>query len=177
MGRSLDHSPVLTDGRVVLRVAEDRDRRAIEAGVRDPDVIRWIGPQPARAEEVLERDRERWANGEPTFVICEPDGSCVGKVWIGFREGDTSIGYVGYWLLPAARGRGLATSAVRLVSAWARDDLGIANLRITTAPDNPRSHRVAERSGFGRSSASPDEVVYELERSARNRPGVSANGG
>lgn len=159
--------PDLSDGRVVLRAAEARDVLAIDAGIRDPDVIRWIGSQPSSAEEVLSRDRERWRHGEPALVICEPDGSCVGKVWVGFRGGDRSTGYVGYWLLPAGRGRGLAASAVRLISSWARRELGVANLRITTEPGNAASQRVAERSGFRRISASPDEVVFALERPSR----------
>ena len=168
MTRASRRLPVLSDHRVVLRAAEAGDLPAIDAGIHDPDVLRWIGPQPSMPEEVLARDRERWAHGEPTLVICEPDGSCVGKVWVGFRGGDTSTGYVGYWLLPAGRGRGLATSAVRLISSWARRELGIADLRITTEPDNAASLRVAERSGFRRISASPDEIVLSLEWPSRS---------
>jgi RimJ/RimL family protein N-acetyltransferase len=164
--------PVLTDGCVLLRAAEPRDLPAIEVGIHDPDVIRWIGPQPSSARDVLVKDEEWWARGSPTLVICEPDGTCVGKVWLTVLETDASTGYVGYWLLPVGRGRGLATSAVRLISTWAMRELGVTNLRLRTAPENLRSQRVAERSGFRRVSppaedplAGPDgpQLVYALE--------------
>ena len=156
--------PVLTDGRVLLRGTEDRDLPAIEAGIHDPDVVRWIGPPEPSARHVIVRNEARWADGSPTLSICELDGTCVGLVWLGLRETDRSAGYVGYWLLPAARGRGLATSAVRLISTWAIDELGIANLRLTTAPSNVRSQRVAERSGFRRLSQPADAPLDERER-------------
>ena len=140
--------PTLTDGRVLLRAAEPRDVPAIDAGMHDPDVVRWIGPPERTAEEVLTQNEERWARGSPTLSICELDGTCVGKIWVRVNEQDTSTAFIGYWLLPVGRGRGLATSAVRLLSAWAIRELGITTLRLHTASDNERSQRVAERSGF-----------------------------
>lgn len=159
MTRSHVPLPTLSDGRVLLRAAEPRDVPAIDAGIHDPDVIRWIGPPEGSAQDVLVQNEERWAHGSPTLSICELDGTCVGKVWMEIRETDTSTGFVGYWLLPVGRGRGLATSAVRLLSTWAMRELGVTNVRLTTAPDNERSHRVAERSGFRRLSSAADESV------------------
>ena len=144
---------------MLLRAAELRDLPAIDAGIHDPDVIRWIGPPEGSAHDVLVQNEDRWAHGSPTLSICELDGTCVGKVWMNIRETDRSTGFVGYWLLPAGRGRGLATSAVRLLSTWAVRELGVRNLRLVTAPDNERSQRVAERSGFRRASPDADESL------------------
>jgi RimJ/RimL family protein N-acetyltransferase len=164
--------PALSDGRVLLRAAEPRDLPAIDAGIHDPDVIRWIGPPEGSAHDVLVQNEERWAHGSPTLSICELDGTCVGKVWLGVSETDRSTGSIGYWLLPVGRGRGLATSAVRLLSTWAVRELGITHLRLRTASDNKRSQRVAERSGFRRVGTADDEsldgpdsrdVVYALD--------------
>jgi len=164
--------PPLTDGRVVLRVSESRDLPAIEAGIHDPDVIRWIGPTQGSATDVIAMNRERWASGSPTLSICERDSTCIGLVWINVPEADQATGWVGYWLLPRARGRGLATRAVRLVSSWALREMGVTNLRLTTEPENGRSRRVAERSGFLHTGMLHhqatidgrliDQVVYEL---------------
>jgi [ribosomal protein S5]-alanine N-acetyltransferase len=164
--------PPLTDGSVTLRASEPRDLPAIEAGIHDPDVIHWIGQPEGSAIDVLTLNRQRWASGSPTLSICERDGNCVGLVWVNVREADHTTGSVGYWLLPSARGRGLATRAVRLLSRWAAHHLGVTDLRLTTEPENERSRRVAERSGFRktdvlRRSASIDgrlidQVVYEL---------------
>lgn len=164
--------PALSDGRVLLRAAEPRDLPAIDAGIHDPDVIRWIGPPEGSAHDVLVQNDERWARGSPTLSICELDGTCVGKVWLSVSETDRSTGSIGYWLLPVGRGRGLATSAVRLLASWAVRELGITNLSLRTALDNERSQRVAERSGFRRVSPAADDspegpdtgqVLYALD--------------
>ena len=47
-------------------------------------------------------------------------------------------------------GHGAATIAVRLVSGWAFDELGIKRLSLITVPENLASQRVAERAGFTR---------------------------
>ena len=65
----------------------------------------------------------------------------------------------------------MASAAVRLITAWAIEELGFTTLRLTTAPDNERSQRVAERSGFRRripKKGEPDgpdagQVVFERE--------------
>jgi RimJ/RimL family protein N-acetyltransferase len=164
----------LTDGRVLLRATELRDLDAIDRGMHDPEVVRWIGP-PWPIAEVLPRHEALRRSGAPTFAICELDDSCVGLVWLNLRDADPATRSVGYWLLPGARGRGLATSAVRLISRWAFDELDVSSVRLTTAPENDASQRVAERSGFRRLGSGSEvaverrergQVVFELTRAA-----------
>lgn len=73
---------------------------------------------------------------------------CVGHVFVNLS--DAGRGSVGYWLLPEARGKGLATRAVQLVGLWALRDLALARLALLTEPSNLWSQRLAERSGFQR---------------------------
>jgi RimJ/RimL family protein N-acetyltransferase len=140
----------LTDGVVTLRSPDERDLDAIANGIEDSDVVRWIGPPEGSARETLELNRRRWAAGSPTFAICEADGLCVGHIWANRHADEPAVAAIGYWLLPAARGRGLATSAVRLLSDWLIAERGTTTLRIFTDPANVASQRVAERSGFSR---------------------------
>jgi RimJ/RimL family protein N-acetyltransferase len=140
--------PPLSDGVVTLRPAYARDLPSIEVGIRDPDVVRWLGRNDAPASEILALNERRWAEGSPTLVICEADRALRGLVWVNAGAKDPSFGYIGYFLLPEARGRGLATRAVRLISRWAIDDLGFVRLRRLTEPANERSQRVALRAGF-----------------------------
>jgi RimJ/RimL family protein N-acetyltransferase len=140
----------LSDGIVTLRPPDERDLQAIERGINDPDVVRWIGPPPGTAREVLELNRARWLDlTGPTFAVCDGD-ACIGHVWVNVSG---ERGAIGYFLLPEARGRGLASRAVRLVADWALKDLRLATLEIVAEPANTASRRVAERSGF-RSSGS-----------------------
>jgi RimJ/RimL family protein N-acetyltransferase len=155
--------PTLSDGRVLLRATEPRDLAGIDAGIHDPEVMRWIGPPEGAAQDVLVQNEERWAQGSPTLSICEPDGTFVGKIWLSVSETDRSSASIGYWLLPAGRGRRLATRAVRLLSTWAVHEHGISNLRLRTAADNERSQRVAERSGFRRVGTVGSDLIYEFD--------------
>jgi RimJ/RimL family protein N-acetyltransferase len=141
--------PPLSDGVVTLRPPDERDLAAIERGIADPDVIRSFGRPALAADEVLERNRQRWEGGTgATFAICERRDECLGHVFVNLAATRRGNAGVGYWLLPEARGRGLATRAVRLVSLWALGDLGLARLGLYAEPWNRASHRVAERSGF-----------------------------
>jgi RimJ/RimL family protein N-acetyltransferase len=57
---------------------------------------------------------------------------------------------VSYWLAREARGRGVATRAVRILTNWAFATLGLYELRLWAHVDNVGSRTVAERSGFVR---------------------------
>jgi ribosomal-protein-alanine N-acetyltransferase len=141
--------PPLTDGVVTLRPPDERDLSAIEQGIADPEVVRRIGPSEHSARQTLELNRSRWTEGTgATFSICDPKDDCVGHVWVNLAG--SRRGSLGYWLLPAARGKGLATRSVRLISRWALRELELSRLSLHTEPSNERSQRVAERSGFVR---------------------------
>jgi RimJ/RimL family protein N-acetyltransferase len=141
--------PPLKDEGITLRPPEEQDLAAIERGIRDPDVVRSFGYPTLSAEELLELNRRRWDDGQAaTFAICDAAGACVGHVFLNLADADR--GSIGYWLLPEARGKGLASRAVRLVSRWALRDLRLARLGLTTEPSNRDSLRVAERCGFQR---------------------------
>jgi RimJ/RimL family protein N-acetyltransferase len=70
----------------------------------------------------------------------------VGFGWIG----DQRNGEVGYWMRRDARGRGLTTRALNLISRWALDVLGCARLQLRADLLNLPSQRVAEKAGFTR---------------------------
>jgi RimJ/RimL family protein N-acetyltransferase len=135
-------------------VPGEQDLPAIERRNVDPDIVRWFGPAEQSARELFELNRTRWTQGiGATFSVCDPNHSnhaCVGHVWVQLDPADSDRGGVGYWLLPEARGKGLATRSVRLVSRWALEELGMARLAVTTETSNDRSQQVAKRSGFTR---------------------------
>ncbi len=105
-------------------------------------------------------------------AFIEPSSSVSGnasRTGAGYRSAslmriDTALGFIGlrlenrasgrasfgYWVVPAARGRDVATAAARLVSPWAFATLGVARLEIVVDPSNMASVRVAEQAGFRR---------------------------
>jgi RimJ/RimL family protein N-acetyltransferase len=88
------------------------------------------------------------------------DGALAGRV--GFRVVDLAEGYaeVAHWVLPAARGRGVATRAVAVLTGWAFG-LGLHRLEKRHAAANAASCRVADRSGSPLEGTRYSSVLHE----------------
>jgi [ribosomal protein S5]-alanine N-acetyltransferase len=72
------------------------------------------------------------------------------SAWFDLRLYDDAVAEVGYWVKAEARGRGVATEAVRLISRWAPGQLGMARVQLGTHPENVASEKVAIKAGFKR---------------------------
>ncbi len=153
--RSIDF-PVegLGDGVVRLRVMVEADLPAIAAACRDPDIPRWTRVP----EDYREADARSWFQQEAAersrgqqlgLVVVDLDGDrllgSVGIVHPNWAEGRCELGY---WVAREARGRGIATRAVRLLTTWIFDSLPIDRVEICAEPRNTASRRVAEQAGF-----------------------------
>jgi RimJ/RimL family protein N-acetyltransferase len=77
------------------------------------------------------------------------DGQVVGSVGMTVSESEQT-GTIGYWCVPAHRGRGVVTRAVGLLCRYAFDELHLERLQLVADPDNQASQRVAEKAGFTR---------------------------
>ena len=147
--------PPLRDGDLLLRPSTERDAAAIREVYSEPDIRCWMGwddqiPDEAEARANIERAAVAWRD-ETWAVFRIVDAATDGVVGgVNVRFGEFRIGEVSYFLRASARGRGLATRAVRLVSRWAFDELGIERLELRVHPENDASRRVAERAGFQR---------------------------
>jgi RimJ/RimL family protein N-acetyltransferase len=72
----------------------------------------------------------------------------LGSVSLVHLNWDACTAEIGYWLLPEARGRGLAKRSVRLVTTWAFDVVGLAELRAEVFDGNDASWQVLMANGF-----------------------------
>ena len=61
---------------------------------------------------------------------------------------ESAANFVGYWLAPQARGRGVVTRAVARLGSHAFTRLDIHRLEIRAVAQNLPSRAVAERSGY-----------------------------
>lgn len=67
---------------------------------------------------------------------------------------------VGYGVVPSARGRGVATEALRMMLAIA-EDAGVRSVVGRTSDDNLASQRVMEAAGMARTGRDPDFLHFE----------------
>jgi ribosomal-protein-alanine N-acetyltransferase len=147
--------PPLGDGPVALRPWENADLDAMVAICSDPDVARFTRvPDPyseADARAWMDAQPARLAEGDGvTFAIVAGGGAPVGSVGLRIDPSDRDIAEAGYMVARAARGRGVATTALRLAARWTLRDLGVARVQLSTHVENAASQRVAERAGFRR---------------------------
>ena len=131
----------------------------IVEGCTDPETVRWLGqlPQPYTAKdavEFIETVTERHAAGTAViWAVADPvTDDLVGTANLfDIRRGRDAE--TGYWVHPAARGRGVATEATRLMLRHAfvpveDGGLGLQRVRAIAAEGNAASRRVLERAGL-----------------------------
>ena len=148
-------SPPLTDGAIVLRPWVAGDLEALVEICDDPDVARFTPlPSPytiADGRTWLGADLGRMQAGEElSLAIHEPGAGPIGSIGARVDADDRDVVELGYVVTRAARGRGVATAAVRLLADWVLREWCPARMQLTTSVDNPASQRVAERAGFRR---------------------------
>jgi RimJ/RimL family protein N-acetyltransferase len=144
--------------RVVLRPYRPGDGAALFAAIdanRD-DLKTWMSwidnhKSVDDSEAYARKMAGRWVTREALIVaIWNENGEyCGGTGFHGFNWRVPSF-ELGYFLHPAARGRGYATEAVNLLTAWARKDLHARRVWASCDSANAASWKVLERCGFRR---------------------------
>ncbi|WKD36724.1 GNAT family N-acetyltransferase [Streptomyces xanthophaeus] len=135
-----------------LRPWHADDAAALYAAGQDEAVRLWNRlpvNSPEEARQRIERMHRRWqAERAAIWAVARPGGEAMGL--IGWNDVDLQGGSaeIVYWLLPAARGGGIAAEATRRVGRWALDDLGLHRLRLCHSVANPASCRVADKAGY-----------------------------
>ncbi|WP_235854568.1 GNAT family N-acetyltransferase [Nonomuraea aridisoli] len=146
-----------SDAPVVLRAfqAPDLRRQASWPVVTLQDAVGWISS---------------WPGAGHAFAVTA-EGRVVGNVAVSGID-DQGNGWVSYWVVPEARGRGIAVAATRLLARWAFDERGLLRLELRHRTDNPASCRVATKAGFRPQGVEhgrlgDEGVPYAVERHAR----------
>ena len=141
--------------RLVLRpFTEDDADRVVEA-CSDSRTRHWLVslPRPyghADALSYLEHTRElaARATGLVWCIADADDDRCLGSIGLEGLSSYAPRAEIGYWAHPQARGRGVVTEAVRLVSGYARSAGLAASIVIRSAEGNQASRHVAEAAGY-----------------------------
>jgi RimJ/RimL family protein N-acetyltransferase len=146
----------LRDGDLVVRPWAEDDVPALVEACNDPEIPRWI---PVIPSPYTEEDARAFIGGhslsEPGYTVPEHSfaitlqGTLAGAIGLSLN----SFGYrgrIGYWVAAPARGSGVCTRALRLVSRWGLEELGLQRLELITDPDNVASQRCAETVGYRR---------------------------
>ena len=140
---------------ITIREAIDEDAQAIFEAIdrnRD-DLRRWLpfvdGLKTVADEQqflhpILATPYEK---REPVFVLKHGTELC-GLIGFHFTDSANHRTEIGYWLLPAYRGKGIVTHAVRFLCRWAFQERGMNRIQIRCAVGNQPSNAIPRRLGF-----------------------------
>jgi RimJ/RimL family protein N-acetyltransferase len=159
----------LSDGSVRLRLLAEADLPALVAACQDPEIARWTHvPDPYTEADARDwsrlQDRLRREGSELHLLVVDAGTDrLLGAIGLTVDRAD-GRGVLGYWVASEARSRGVATRAVRLLSAWALEELDLGRVQINVEPDNEASQRVAEAAGFTREGVLRSYAVIKGRR-------------
>lgn len=142
--------PTLTRDGLALRPWAAPDAPVLVDAYADASIQRWHVRAMAYDEAQLwiSSRAARWRGEIGADWAVSRDGAVVGRV--GLRTLDLAEGYgeVAYWVLPEARGAGIATAAVSALAEWALHSVGLHRLELRHSVDNEASCRVAAKASF-----------------------------
>lgn len=145
----------LADDHVRLRAFVPADAPAVYAACRDPKIRRFTSFPEAQDESEtrawIETQPSRRERGEGIDFGIVPAGELgvVGAVGLTAPAFEHRRAEIGYWIATGARRRGIATAAVRLLSAWALGPpLSLVRLSLPADVENTASRRTAESAGY-----------------------------
>lgn len=166
-----------------LRPFRVEDAPAVRDACRDAETQRWLTTLPRPYElhhaqyYTAMNSVDGWSTGPRSVAVTDAaSGRLLASIGLVNRWESDARAEIGYWVTPAARGRGVASRATLAVAAWSFATLGVRRLELLTDTANVASQRVAEKAGFTREgllrefmAARPDEsspVDQQLRRDA-----------
>jgi RimJ/RimL family protein N-acetyltransferase len=146
---------VLRTDRLVLRPLRESDAPDVVAGASDPVTQQWLPlPRPYtldHARAFINRLAPGLhAIGHGVVRAIEHEGRFAGVIDLKRTDWIARVTEMGYWAMPAARGRGVMTEATVALSRWAIQEAGFERVELRIAPENTASNRVAVKAGFTR---------------------------
>mgnify|MGYP003624690590 CR=1 FL=1 len=161
-------APIITTERLILRAPVRGDLPAYTAFYAESDVTvggyRGNRSDPEVAA-VLDRDIAHWdAKGFGMFIV----SSKTGETFFGgtglMHPDDWPSHELTWWLMLAARGRGIATEASLAVISWGYDTLGWPRIETHMRDENLPARNLALRLGgiLDRRDTFPDGVARDV---------------
>lgn len=160
---------VLTLPGLTLRPWGHGDAKVLLAAFGDPAVRHYsltVVDTAADAVAFVDKRATAWAErcGASWAVVDAETGTVLGHVGISVTERSLDTGMIGYWLLPRARGRGVATRAVRAGTSFGFGYLDLHRIELAHAVENVASCGVARRAGFPYEGTLRDAMRYPGDR-------------
>jgi RimJ/RimL family protein N-acetyltransferase len=143
----------LSDGTLTLRALGAADVDAVYEEAANDEARRWgfDGAEPNKTVSAGKAATAplRWLVGPVAdlAMVDEASGATAGTIQLR-SSGPPGVAAIGYGVLPAFRGRGFTSRALRLLAAWAFEHAGLARLELGAKAGNVASQKAARGGGF-----------------------------
>jgi RimJ/RimL family protein N-acetyltransferase len=170
-GRLKVPEPPLADDAIRLQPLGEAQLPEFLELIEDPAVKRFTLVATEADEEFvrgwLRRYADGWDDGSRAgfWISSAGDAAFLGFAAIVHLDLAAREGEIGYMIAPAARGRGASARAIRLVTRWGFEELGLERLELRIDVTNLASERVAQRAGYRREGVLRNVHVKEGLRS------------
>ncbi|MEV4719256.1 GNAT family N-acetyltransferase [Micromonospora noduli] len=161
---------------LALRPWRDDDAPAVRAAFDCPVIQRWHVRRLDSDDEALSWTAQwagRWRDeSAASWAVVAADDRPVGQVGLRDVLLTEASAQVSYWVVPTARGRGVATEALLALTRWSFTRGGFHRLALEHSTGNEASCRVAGRAGFteegvARLSVRHADGWHDMHRHAR----------
>lgn len=164
-----DTQPTVPGEHLTLRPWRDSDAQAVFEACQDEAIQRFTRvPEPytmAEAEAFLAAAAQHWAErSEVCFAAVDPLDVPVAAITLMTIDDDQRTAEIGYWVVPWARGLGVARTAVVRICQWGVRELGIHRFLLRIEDENRSSVLAALAAG-----AVASERVEQVETKGRIR--------
>ncbi len=150
--------PTITRGLITLRKPHLDDTQAVFDGCQDPLIPRFTAISTdysmAHALDYVQRtDASVRTQRELPFVIEYGNGDdrvFAGTISFHSLSVKNSVGELGYWMTSSMRGKGIATTAARMLTDYGFITIGFKRIEAVVDRDNVASLKLLESAGYQR---------------------------
>lgn len=161
--------PTLTRGLITLRKPHLDDTQAVFDGCQDPLIPRFTAISSdysmAHALDYVQRtDASVRTQRELPFVIEHGNGddrTFAGTISFHSLSVKNSVGELGYWMTASMRGKGIATTAARMLTDFGFASIGFKRIEALVDIENIASAKLLESAGYSREGLLKNKVTRD----------------
>ena len=143
-------------GDIVVRTVRLSDAAQLDRQLRDNRawLQKWEATLPGtsglpRTRDVIRTLRSMARDNQVVPCVIVVDGVLVGQITLsGMSYGSLASGAIGYWVSQDVAGRGIAPTAVAMLTDWSFTSGSLHRVEIAIRPENAASLRVVQKLGF-----------------------------
>jgi RimJ/RimL family protein N-acetyltransferase len=161
--------PTLTRGLITLREPHLDDTQAVFDGCQDPLIPQFTAISAdfsmAHALDYVQRtEASVRTQRELPFVIEYGNGddrAFAGTISFHSLSIKNSVGELGYWMTSSMRGKGIATTAARMLTGYGFATIGFKRVEALVDVDNVASAKLLEGAGYKREGLLKNKVTRD----------------